>query len=373
MFDFHMTNLVYKSQWVERSLPKYITLRLGDALALELANGDFFAQLSKTATVIDIIYAFAKNARWHKSKCFLQALAVQIQARYNFRCPQTMELAADLLGNTTTLDPEVERCFLISYFSAWHDFSFPESSERFCGLSRDWYEGLQRAENQGVPLEAFEILHWFRELQGSKILWQADEAKIQLEAGSSFDHRALPGDVFTLLFRELEDSKSKPELSDKLQKFEKAGLVFRLEEENLPFSLSIDAQKLTARFAVSQSSSLTLPEFLSWCEPWQRCFLQSRSAQRKFILSELLQSGSLPKMSVLGEFIACLEEELGEDCARSYLIEALSSQSSHWQRAALLAAGRHLLDQDFLYKTAASLLEQPSDEIQRLAADVIFF
>jgi len=367
-----MTNLVYKSQWVERSLPKYITLRLGDALALELAKIDFFAQLSKTATVIDIIYAFAKNARWHKSKCFLQALAFQIQARYNFRCPQTMELAADLLGNTTTLDPEVERCFLISYFSAWHDFSFPESSERFCGLSRDWYEGLQRAENQGVPLEAFEILHWFRELQGSKILWQADEAKIQLEVGSAVNNRASPGEVFSHLFKELEDCKYKPEIPDILQKFEKAGFVFRLEEENLPFSLSIDAQKLTARFAVSQSSSLTVPEFLSWCEPWQRCFLQSQSAHRKFILSELLQSGSLPKMSVLGEFITCLEEELGEEYARSYLIEALSSQTSHWQRAALLAGGRHLLDQDFLYKTAASLLEQPSDEIQRLAADVIF-
>ena len=105
---------------------------------------------------------------------------------------------------------------------------------------------------------------------------------------------------------------------------------------------------------------------------WQRCFFQTPSPQRKLILSGLVRSENLPKISVLGEFIACLEDEFPEDFCRNYLISALNVQASNWTRAALLVAGKHLIDQEILDETAASLLDLPSNDIQRLAADLLF-
>ncbi len=372
MFDFHMSNLVYKSQWVERSLPKYIALRMSSLLNSELSRLDSISQLSKTAGVIDIIYAFAKNARWHASPCFLESISQHIYSRYQFHCPQTMDLAAELLGNTTTLSAEADRCFLVTYFLAWHDFSFPESSERICGVSRDWYGDFIDNESLNNPIEANKILEWFKSLHARQSLWQADELKLQIDCSSSIDGELIPGSLFLDLFKELRESNPKTPLSDRFLRCEKAGIIFRVEEGKRMYDLSIDGQKLTARFAVSQSQSLSLSEFMDWCEPWQRCFLQTPSPDRKLVLSGMIQSEMLPKISVLGEFVASLEEEFGEEFGRSYLIEALKSQPSNWLKAALLVAGRHLLEQDVLNQTAASLLDLPSNEIQRLAADVLF-
>lgn len=372
MFDFHMDNLVYKSQWIERSLPKYIGLRISNLLSSELAHLDYLSQLSKTAGVIDIIYAFAKNARWHASEFFLEALSFQIYARYQFRCTKTIELASDLLGNTTTLSSQADRCFLINYFSVWYDYPFSESSERTCGISNDWYENLKNNDKTPHCDGAFEMLTTFKALKSQQKLWHVDELKLQVVSTSSLEGNLIPGSLFLDFFKELREASPRTPLSDRFIDCEKSGIIFRVEEERQTYDLSIDGQKLTARFVVSQSHSLTLTEFLEWCEPWQRCFLQTSSPQRKFILSSLVQSEALPKMSVFGEFLSSLEEEFGEGFCRNYLIESLESQTSNWLRGALLVAGKHLLDQEILNQTAASLLDLPSNEIQRLAADVLF-
>ncbi|MEI8025761.1 MAG: hypothetical protein WCI18_05355 [Pseudomonadota bacterium] len=372
LFDFHMNNLVYKSQWIERSLPKYIGLRIDSLLSSELIHLDSVSQLSKTAAVIDIIYAFAKNARWHSSEFFLEAISSQIDVRYQFRCPKTLDLAFDLLGNSSLISAEADRCFLIHYFSVWYEYPFSESSERICGLSHDWYENLKKNQRNPHHNAALEMLGWFKALQSQQSLWQVDELKLQVVSTYNLEGNLVPGTLFSDLFKELREADPRTPLSDRFINCEKSGIVFRVEEEGQTYDLSIDGQRLTARFAVSQGQSLSLLEFLQWCEPWQRCFLQTPSSHRKFILSSLVQSEIFPKMSVFGEFIASLEEEFGDEFCRNYLIQSLENQTSNWLRAALLVAGKHLLDQDILNQTAASLLDLPSNEIQRLAADVLF-
>ena len=372
LFDFHMNVLVYKSQWIDRSLPKYIGLRMSSLLSQELGQMDSSSQLSKSACVIDVIYAFAKNARWHSSRLFIEALSLHIYARYQFICPKTIELASDLLGNTTTLTSEADRCFLLNYLSVWYDYPFAESSEIVCGLSNDWYEDLKNIHKTSSNSAAFEVLGWFKGLQSQQSLWQVDEQKFQMISSSTLEAGFVPGRLFSDFFEELQDPKPKNSLSERFKDCQKYGIVFRVEDEGKSYDLSIDGQRLTARFVVSQSQNLSLQEFLEWCEPWQRCFFQTPSPQRKLILSGLVRSENLPKISVFGEFIACLEDEFPEDFCRDYLISALKVQTSNWTRAALLVAGKHLIDQEILDETAARLLDLPSNDIQRLAADLLF-
>ena len=382
MFDFELGNLVFKSQWIERTLPNYIPLRIAQAVAEDVDHSN--TQLTINSVVIDIIYAFAKNSRWHTSPIFLEALSLHIEGRYRVSCGKALEVAADLLGNSSLSSEDADRFFSIAYLSVWHNFPFPESSERFCGLSPDWYESLKERAHLPSYFAAASLMEWFIELQNTNSMWQADELRMMADANLNPEHHGGNGEFFSDLFVALNSQGSSDLDSEAIKKLEKAGLIFRLEEDKQLFSLSIDGQKLTARYQVFQSSfhfhstalfsapSHALSEFQGWCEPWQRCFLQTSGPSRRPLVQAMIDTRQLPKISVTSEFMDCLVAEFGKEFTRNFLIEGLSSHSSNWVRAAMLASGKHLLDDETVNATAISLFDVPSDEIQRMAADVLF-
>lgn len=370
MFDLEFGNLVHKSQWIDRSLPKYIPSRVAHAVSSKL--GDSSLQLTINSVVIDVIFAFAKNARWHSSPLFLEALSEHLLVRYGVRCPEAFDVAGELLGNSSLSSSEADRMFSVNYLASWHSFSFPESSERLCGIGPEWYETLKECAGLSDYFVPASIMEWFVELQNSKNLWQADEQKMILDSNLNIDLMRAPGAFFSNLFLTLGCGDQSGLDADAIQRLERAGFIYRLEEENHLFSLSVDGQKLTARFMVFRSSTTNISVFLGWCEPWQRCFLETASSARRQLLEAMINLKQLPKVSVIGEFVTSLVEEWGRDFAAGFVNDCLSSHSSMWTRAAMLASSRNLLDQETIQKTALSLFEVPSDEIQRLAADVLF-
>ena len=378
MFNFELGNLVFKSQWIERSLPNYIPLRIAQAVTENVNHSS--TQLTINSVVIDVIYAFAKNSRWHTSPLFLEALSLQIERRYGVVCDTALDIASDLLGNSSLESEDADRLFSKAYLSVWHNFPFRESSEGFCGLSHDWYESLKDKAHLPGYFAPSSLMEWFVDLQNSNSMWKADELRMMVDANLDLDHQEVNGQFFSNLFLTINSESESGLDSDAIKKLERAGLIYRLREEKQLFSLSIDGQKLTARYQVfqsffdSQSASFypALSEFQGWCEPWQRCFLQSSGPCRRPLVQAMIATNQLPKISVIAEFVGCLLDEFGIEFTRNFLTDGLSSHASNWVRAVMLASGKHLLDDETIKATAISLFDVPSDEIQRMAADVLF-
>lgn len=365
LFDSSLQLTIEKFQWVERNLPRYIPERLYRTLALEAECGDKIQEIVKSAIITDIIYAVVKNANWHTSDLFQAAIKMHLNQRYGV-CPlRTLREACELLGNSTSdhYDDAEER-FLIVYLLAWQDSAF--CAERLSGLSFCFGDHLKA---EGDNPRAMKIAYWMKDLKERQRLWEADELRVSIDLNPDAELSTGELGLFSRLFEILSRTKSHPEIAEKLVK---VGILFCLDPDKPEYGLTKEGEWITTRYVIENCLETALDAFLNWCEIWQKAFFKSTHPGLNSILQTLSVQGEYPRIGAIPEYMLALEQVLGAETARRVLIFGLSGQESAWVKAALLAAGKHLLTENELPELAGNLLNSNSDTIQRVTADILF-
>jgi hypothetical protein len=378
MLELSVDLVLAKYLWIEQNLPKYVTTRLSKTLLGE-NSVQLQSQVSINAIVIDVIYAFVKNSNWHSSSLFHEALTQHLLDRYEVFVPNTIDAARDLLGNSTSMrldDPNKQ--FLVSYLTAWHHFPFSLDSEKYCGLGSAFYNSIRERSSDYVDPTLLELLTWFSERIKLDQMWQADEWRLAIDLYPEEHDQPVFGKIFEHILALTETRKSSSHtgqtqyLALESTKLQKLGVIFQADESGKKFGLSKVGQQLTARYAAMVFKDNIETNFLDWCEPWQKASLVQKGELRGRILQSLLQNHTLPKLSAIQEYIRALEEEFKNEFVKEYVVNLLDGDLGIWVKTAILASSKHLLDEQDLPKYAASLIDSPSTDVQRAAADILF-
>ena len=378
MLELSVDLVLAKYLWIEQNLPKYVTTRLSKTLLSENYLKPQ-SQVSNNAIVIDVIYAFVKNSNWHSSSLFQEALSQHLLDRYDAFVPNTIDAASDLLGSSSSLrldDPN--KHFLISYLTAWHHFPFSFDSEKYCGVGSAFYQSIRERSNDYVNPTLLELLAWFSERMKLDQMWQADEWRLAIDLFPEEPEHPVFGKIFEHIFSltEIQNSSNligpTQNLALESTKLQKLGVIFQADESGKKFGLSKVGQQLTARYAAKVFKDDIETKFLDWCEAWQKAALIRKGELRDRILQSLLQTRKLPKLSAIQEYIRALEEEFKNEFVRDYVVNLLDDDLTIWVKTAILASSKHLIDEQDLPKYAASLIDSPSTEVQRSAADILF-